>query len=256
MRIIPAIDLIDGKCVRLTKGAYESKKIYREDPLEVAREFEDAGITHLHLVDLDGARSAHIVNHKILEKIASNTGLNVDFGGGLKSDEDVRIAFESGAGQITGGSIAATDPELFLSWLERYGPDHIILGADVRDGYISVSGWQEETGRKLLPFVTGYQKKGIKYVICTDIGKDGMLEGPSLELYRELLNKTAITETRVGLSGVEDLQRPGISLIASGGVSHPDDLWQLKRIGCEGAIIGKALYEGRILLKELEPFIT
>ena len=256
MRIIPAIDLIDGKCVRLTKGAYESKKVYREDPLEVAREFEDAGIKYLHLVALDGARSAHIVNHGVLEKIASKTGLAVDFGGGLKSDEDVRIAFESGAGQITGGSIAATDPELFLSWLERYGPDRIILGADARDGYISVSGWQEETGRKLIPFVTRYQQKGVNYVICTDIGRDGMLEGPSLQLYRELLKKTAITETRIGLSGVEDLERPGISLIASGGVSQVDDLWQLKRIGCEGAIIGKALYEGRISLEELEPFIA
>ena len=256
MRIIPAIDLIDGKCVRLTKGAYESKKVYREDPLEVAREFEDAGIKYLHLVDLDGARSAHIVNHGVLEKIASKTGLAVDFGGGLKSDEDVRIAFESGAGQITGGSIAATDPELFLSWLERYGPDRIILGADARDGYISVSGWQEETGRKLIPFVTRYQQKGVNYVICTDIGRDGMLEGPSLQLYRELLKKTAIAETRIGLSGVEDLERPGISLIASGGVSQVDDLWQLKRIGCEGAIIGKALYEGRISLEELEPFIA
>lgn len=255
MRIIPAIDLIDGKCVRLTKGAYESKKVYRQDPLEVAREFEDAGIKHLHLVDLDGARSAHIVNHGILEKITSRTSLRVDFGGGLKSDGDVRIAFESGAWQVTGGSIAATDPELFLSWLERYGPDRIILGADARDGYISVSGWQEETGRKLVPFVTRYQKKGIKYVICTDIGKDGMLEGPSLELYRELLKKTAVTETRIGMSGVEDLERPGISLIASGGVTRVDDLWQLKRIGCEGAIIGKALYEGRIALEELAPFI-
>lgn len=256
MRIIPAIDLIDGKCVRLTKGAYESKKVYREDPLEVAREFEGAGIAHLHLVDLDGARSAHIVNHKVLEKIATKTGLNVDFGGGLKSDEDVRIAFESGARQITGGSIAATGPELFLSWLERYGPDRIILGADARDGYIAVSGWQEETGRKLVPFVSGYQKKGIKYVICTDIGKDGMLEGPAVELYQDLLKKTAVTETRIGMSGVEDLQRPGISLIASGGVTRVDDLWQLKRIGCEGAIVGKALYEGRISLKELKPFIA
>ena len=256
MRIIPAIDLIDGKCVRLTKGAYESKKVYREDPLEVAREFEGAGIAYLHLVDLDGARSSHIVNHRVLEEIASKTTLSVDFGGGLKSDEDVRIAFESGAGQITGGSIAATDPELFLSWLERYGPDRIILGADARDGYIAVAGWQEETGRKLIPFVSRYQKRGVKYVICTDIGKDGMLEGPSLELYRDLLKNTAVTETRIGLSGEEDVQRPGISLIASGGVSHVDDLWQLKRIGCEGAIIGKALYEGRISLKELQPFIT
>jgi phosphoribosylformimino-5-aminoimidazole carboxamide ribotide isomerase len=255
MRIIPAIDLIDGKCVRLTKGAYDTKKVYREDPLEVALEFEAAGIRHLHLVDLDGARSAHIVNYRVLEKITSGTGLKVDFGGGLKSDEDVRIAFESGAGQITGGSIAATEPDRFLSWLERYGPDRIILGADAREGYIAVSGWQKETGRKLIPFVSRYQKKGIKYVICTDIGKDGMLEGPSLELYRELLKKTAILETRIGLSGVEDVERPGIHLIASGGVSSVADLQQLKRLGCEGAIVGKALYEGRIRLDELEPFL-
>ena len=229
MRIIPAIDLIDGKCVRLTKGAYDTKKVYREDPLEVALEFEAAGIRHLHLVDLDGARSAHIVNYKVLEKIASGTGLKVDFGGGLKSD-------------------------LFLSWLERYGPDRIILGADARDGFIAVSGWEEDTGRKLIPYVSRYQKKGIKYVICTDIGKDGMLEGPSLELYGELLKKTAILETRIGLSGVEDVERPGIYLIASGGVSSVDDLQQFKRLGCEGAIVGKALYEGRIQLDELEPF--
>ncbi|MEJ2584909.1 MAG: HisA/HisF-related TIM barrel protein, partial [Robiginitalea sp.] len=183
-------------------------------------------------------------------------GLSVDFGGGLKSDEDVRIAFESGAGQITGGSIAATDPELFLSWLERYGPERIILGADVREGTIAVSGWQEETGRKLVPFVSRYQKKGIKYVICTDIGKDGMLEGPSLELYRDLLKKTSVLETRIGLSGVEDVEKHGIRLIASGGVSTVEDLRQLKRIGCEGAIIGKALYEGRIQLEELAPFIA
>ncbi len=254
MRIIPAIDLIDGKCVRLTRGAYDSKKVYNEDPLEVAMEFEGAGIRYLHLVDLDGARSAHIVNHGVLEKIASKTGLHVDFGGGLKSDEDVRIAFESGARQITGGSIAATEPELFLAWLEQYGPDRVILGADARDGYISVSGWQQETGRKLIPFVSGYQKKGIRYVICTDIAKDGMLEGPSLELYRELLKKTAVLETRVGLSGVEDVEKPGIRLIASGGVSSVEDLVQLRRIGCEGAIIGKALYEGRIRLDELQPF--
>lgn len=256
MRIIPAIDLIDGKCVRLTKGAYDTKKVYHEDPLEVARAFEDAGLRYLHLVDLDGARSAHIVNQDILEKIASKTRLKVDFGGGLKSDEDVRIAFESGAAQITGGSIAATDPERFTSWLETYGPDRIILGADSRDGYISVSGWQEETGQELVPFVSRYQKKGVEYVICTDIGKDGMLEGPSLELYKDLLKKTARIETRIGPGGVEDLERPGIHLIASGGVSSLEDLARLKQIGCEGAIIGKAIYEGRIQLEELQPFIA
>ena len=256
MRIIPAIDLIDGKCVRLTKGAYDTKKVYHKDPLEVARAFEGAGLRYLHLVDLDGARSAHIVNQDILEKITSKTRLQVDFGGGLKSDEDVRIAFESGAAQITGGSIAATDPERFGSWLETYGPDRVILGADSRDGYIAVSGWQEETTQKLVPFIAGYQKKGVKYVVCTDIGKDGMLEGPSLELYRDLLKNTARIETRIGPNGMEELERPGIQLIASGGVSSLEDLERLKQIGCEGAIIGKALYEGHIQLEELQSFIT
>ena len=255
MRIIPAIDLIDGKCVRLTKGDYATRKVYNEDPLEVALAFEDAGLRYLHLVDLDGARSAHIVNHRILERIAGRTGLQVDFGGGLKSDADVRIAFESGAAQITGGSIAVTGPDRFLDWLREYGPQRIILGADVRDGYIAVSGWEEDTERKLLPFVAGYQKKGVRYVICTDIGKDGMLEGPSLETYRDLIRQTSVVETQVGMSGVVDVTRPGIHLIASGGVSTLDDLWALKDLGCEGAIIGKALYEGRITLKELEPLI-
>lgn len=255
MRIIPAIDLIEGKCVRLTRGDYATQKIYNEDPLEVARSFEDAGVRYLHLVDLDGARSRHIVNYRILEQIAGKTSLRVDFGGGLKSDEDVRVAFESGAAQVTGGSIAATDTESFLNWLDKYGPDRIILGADVRDGYIAVSGWQESTRRKLIPFVSGYQKKGIKYVVCTDIGRDGMLEGPALDSYRELIQKTSVTETRVSGSGVEDIRRPGIHLIASGGVSGMDDLEPLKTVGCEGVIIGKAIYEGRITLKDLRPYI-
>ncbi len=252
MRIIPAIDLIDGKCVRLTKGDYTTKKIYSEDPLEMARTFEASGIRHLHLVDLDGARSAHIVNHKVLERIAGNTNLQVDFGGGIKSDEDVRIAFDSGAAQITGGSIAATEPERFLAWFEAYGPDRIILGADVRDGLIAVSGWQEATGKELVPFVKGYQKKGIRYVVCTDISKDGMLMGPAFDLYRELLKKTATLETRIGMSGVEDVEKPGIALIASGGVSSVEDLRRLKKLGCEGAIIGKALYEGQLKLEALQ----
>ena len=256
MRIIPAIDLIEGKCVRLTRGDYETKKIYNEDPLEVARAFEDAGIRYLHLVDLDGARSAHIVNHRVLEEIAAKTGLKIDFGGGLKSDEDVRIAFESGASQITGGSVAATAPDRFGSWLQTYGPDRIILGADARDGYIAVSGWQQETGRKVVPFVSRYQKKGVRYVVCTDIGRDGMLQGPSTDLYRELIRATTFIETRVGPSGVEDLERPGIHLIASGGISTLQDLHDLKKAGCEGAIIGKALYEGRIALDALTPFLT
>lgn len=255
MRIIPAIDLIDGKCVRLTKGDYSTKKIYSEDPLEMARAFEAAGLRHLHLVDLDGARSSHVVNHKVLEHIATQTNLSVDFGGGIKSEEDVRIAFESGASQITGGSIAAAQPEKFLDWLNTYGPDRIILGADVRDGLIAVSGWQEATGKKLTPFVKGYQKKGIRYVICTDIGKDGMLEGPAIALYKELLKKTAIVETQVGMSGVVDIEKPGINLIASGGVSSIEDLRNLRSIGCEGAIIGKALYEGHLSLDTLQTLI-
>jgi phosphoribosylformimino-5-aminoimidazole carboxamide ribotide isomerase len=252
MRIIPAIDLIDGKCVRLTKGDYTTKKIYSEDPLEMARTFEASGFRHLHLVDLDGARSAHIVNHKVLERIAGNTSLSVDFGGGIKSDEDVRIAFDSGATQITGGSIAAAEPERFLGWLEAHGPERIILGADVRDGFISVSGWQEATSKELVPFVRRYQKKGVRYVVCTDISKDGMLMGPAFELYRDLLTKTAILETRIGMSGVEDIEKPGIALIASGGVSSVEDLRRLKKLGCEGAIIGKALYEGQITLEALQ----
>jgi phosphoribosylformimino-5-aminoimidazole carboxamide ribotide isomerase len=255
MRIIPAIDIIDGKCVRLTKGDYDTKKIYSEDPLETARSFEAAGLKHLHLVDLDGARSAHIVNHKVLERIANHTRLSIDFGGGIKSDEDVRIAFESGASQITGGSIAATDPELFLGWLETYGPERVILGADVREGFISVSGWQEATGKRLVPFVSEYQKKGIQFVVCTDISKDGMLQGPALELYKDLIKKTALLETRIGMSGVEDIEKPGISLIASGGVSSLEDLHSLSNIGCEGAIIGKALYEGQIDLDALQSLI-
>ena len=239
MRIIPAIDLIDGKCVRLTRGDYSTKKIYSGDPLEVAKSFEDAGIRYLHLVDLDGARSAHIVNHRI-----------------LKSDEDVRIAFECGAAQITGGSIAATAPDQFLSWLETYGPDRVILGADAREGYIAVSGWEEGTNQKLLPYVARFQKRGIKYVVCTDISRDGMLEGPAVSLYRNLLKRTAVVETRVGMSGVEDIEKPGIHLIASGGVSSLEDLRQLKQIGCEGAILGKALYEGRITIEELQRLLS
>jgi phosphoribosylformimino-5-aminoimidazole carboxamide ribotide isomerase len=256
MRIIPAIDLIDGKCVRLTRGDYSTRKVYSADPLEVARSFEDAGIRYLHLVDLDGARTAHIVNHRILEQIAGKTTLKVDFGGGLKSDEDVHIAFDSGAAQVTGGSIAASQPERFISWLEKYGPDRIILGADARDGFIAVSGWEKATQQKLLPYVQKYQKKGVRYVVCTDISKDGMLEGPSLDLYRKILKRTMVVETRIGMSGVEDIKRPGINLIASGGVTTLQDLLDLKKAGCEGAIIGKALYEGKIRLEDLKSLIS
>lgn len=238
MRIIPAIDIIDGKCVRLSQGDYNSKKIYNENPVEVAKEFQDHGIEFLHLVDLDGAKSKHIVNHKILEKITSGTSLKVDFGGGLKSDDDLRIAFECGANQITGGSIAVKEPETFFSWLEKFGSEKIILGADAKNKKVAVSGWLEESTEDLLPFIQQYSEKGVEYVICTDISKDGMLEGPSFDLYREILE-----------------ENNGLKLIASGGVAQFDDLPALQEIGCEGVIIGKAIYENRISLKQLERYI-
>ena len=187
MRIIPAIDIIDGKCVRLSKGDYDTKKIYNENPLEVAKSFEAHGIQYLHLVDLDGAKSSKIINHKILEQIASKTSLKIDFGGGLKSDDDLKIAFECGANQITGGSIAVKNPDVFKSWINQYGADKIILGADANNRKIAVSGWLEESKEEVIPFIQNYQKKGISYVICTDIAKDGMLEGPSFELYQDIL---------------------------------------------------------------------
>ncbi|WP_047245383.1 1-(5-phosphoribosyl)-5-[(5-phosphoribosylamino)methylideneamino]imidazole-4-carboxamide isomerase [Maribacter thermophilus] len=238
MRIIPAIDIIDGKCVRLSKGDYDTKKIYNENPLEVAKEFEAHGIKHLHLVDLDGAKSKHIVNHKVLEQIATKTGLQIDFGGGLKTDEDLRIAFESGAKQITGGSIAVKDAETFIGWIEKHGADKIILGADAMDEKVAVSGWLEESKEELIPFIQSYQEKGIQYVICTDISKDGMLEGPSFELYQRILDQTE-----------------NLKLIASGGISAFDELPELAEIGCEATIIGKAIYENRISLKQLETYI-
>jgi phosphoribosylformimino-5-aminoimidazole carboxamide ribotide isomerase len=238
MRIIPAIDIIEGKCVRLSKGDYDTKKIYNENPLEVAKEFEAHGIQYLHLVDLDGAKSHHIVNHRVLDQIASQTELRIDFGGGLKSDDDLRIAFESGANQVTGGSIAVKDKEVFLGWLKKYGSDKIILGADAMNEKVAVSGWLEESNEDLVPFIQSYQKKGIEYVICTDINKDGMLEGPSFELYQKILNKV-----------------PNLKLIASGGISEFDELPKLLDMGCEGTIIGKAIYENRISLKQLESFI-
>jgi phosphoribosylformimino-5-aminoimidazole carboxamide ribotide isomerase len=255
MRIIPAIDIIDGKCVRLTKGDYATKKIYNESPLEVAKEFEAHGIQYLHVVDLDGAKSNQIVNYKILESIASNTGLQIDFGGGLKSDEDLRIAFECGAAQITGGSIAVKNRPTFLSWVANHGSEKIILGADALNENIAVAGWQETSKEKLIPFIQRYQKEGIEYVICTDISKDGMLEGPSVALYKKILEKTKIIKTTVGLSGVEDEEVAGIKLIASGGIAAYGDLDHLKEIGCDGAILGKAIYENKISLKQLEQFI-
>ncbi len=234
MRIIPAIDIIDGKCVRLTKGDYDTKKVYNENPLEVAKKFEDNGIQYLHLVDLDGAKSKHIVNHRILENIASKTNLKVDFGGGLKSDNDLRIAFECGANQVTGGSIAANNPEVFLKWLSKYGPEKIILGADCKNRKIATNGWLEESELDVVDFIKDYESKEIDYVICTDISKDGMLEGTSNELYKEIVSKS------------------DVKLIASGGVSSIRDLELVKEIGCEGAILGKAIYEGNITLKELQ----
>lgn len=238
MIIIPAIDIIEGKCVRLTKGDYNTKKVYNEDPLEVAKQFEDAGIEYLHLVDLDGAKASHIVNYKVLETIASKTNLQIDFGGGLKSDEDVRIAFESGAQQITGGSIAVKDPAIFEKWLKKYGSEKIILGADAKDERIATNGWLETSDLELLPFLKGYQEKGVVYVVCTDISKDGMLEGPSIQLYQKILREL-----------------PELKLVASGGVSSYFELAELKGVGCEAAIIGKAIYENRITLKQLEQFI-
>ena len=255
MRIIPAIDIIEGKCVRLSKGDYGTKKVYNENPLEVAKEFEDHGIQFLHLVDLDGAKSKRIINHKVLEQIALKTDLKIDFGGGLKSNEDLHIAFESGANQVTGGSIAVKDEPTFLSWLRKYGKEKIILGADAKEGKIAVSGWQEASELKLIPFVKNYQKTGVKYVICTDISKDGMLEGPSFNLYKKLLKETRVVRTEIGGSGVVDIEENGIALIASGGISHFDELPKLKELGCEGVIIGKAIYENRIGLKQLENYI-
>ncbi|MDH5476600.1 MAG: 1-(5-phosphoribosyl)-5-[(5-phosphoribosylamino)methylideneamino]imidazole-4-carboxamide isomerase [Cyclobacteriaceae bacterium] len=234
MRIIPAIDILDGKCVRLSKGDYNTKKVYNENPLEVAKEFEANGIQFLHVVDLDGAKSKHIVNHKVLSSITSKTNLKIDFGGGLKSDEDLKIAFENGAAQITGGSIAVSNPELFLNWLSTYGAEKIILGADCMDRMISTNGWLESSALDVVDFILNYEKKGVKNVICTDIAKDGMLQGTSNELYKEIIDKT------------------NVNLIASGGVSSINDLERLKEIGCEGAIVGKAIYEGNITLNELQ----
>ena len=238
MKIIPAIDLIDGKCVRLSKGDYNTQKIYNESPLEVAKAFEAHGIDYLHLVDLDGAKSKHIVNHKMLEAIATKTTLKIDFGGGLKSNKDLEIAFECGANQITGGSIAVNEPKIFEEWIRSHGNEKIILGADFHGDYIATDGWLKTSNYRLLDFVGSYQNKGIEYVICTDISKDGMLQGPSFEVYKNLLK-----------------EQPKIKLIASGGISAFEELPKLASMGCHGTIIGKAIYENRISLKELERFI-
>ena len=233
MKIIPAIDLMEGKCVRLSQGDFGTKKIYNENPLEVAIEYEDNGIEYLHLVDLDGAKSNKIVNYKALERIASKTNLKIDFGGGLKSNNDLKIAFESGAQQITGGSIALQKPELFTSWIQKYGSTKIILGADCLNRKIATNGWLQTSEIDVLELIEKYEKQGIQYVICTDISKDGMLSGPSIALYKDLISST------------------NIKLIASGGVSNLEELYELKALGCEGAIIGKAIYEGKITLKQL-----
>jgi len=238
MRIIPAIDIIDGKCVRLSKGDYNTKKIYNENPLEVAKAFELHGVKYLHVVDLDGAKNGAITNYKILEQLASKTNLKIDFGGGLKSEADLKIAFECGASQITGGSIAVKNPELFEQWIATYGSKRIILGADQNNGKIAISGWTETSEQDLIPFIKAYIQKGIQSVICTDIAKDGMLLGTNVDLYQQIISEI-----------------PTIQLIASGGISTINDLSKVAAIGCEGAIVGKAIYEGLITLKQLEQFI-
>jgi phosphoribosylformimino-5-aminoimidazole carboxamide ribotide isomerase len=234
MEIIPAIDIIDGKCVRLTQGDYAQKKIYNEFPLEVAMEFEDAGLKRLHLVDLDGAKAGKVKNWKVLETVASKTGLVVDFGGGIKTAQDVDIVFESGAALATVGSIAVKDGPLFVSWLEEYGASRFFLGADVKNEKITVGGWLETTDRWVYDFIEEYTGKGITQLFCTDVSKDGLLQGPALELYATIVEKF-----------------PALHFVASGGVSGMDDLLRLEEIGCKGVIIGKAIYEGRVTLKEL-----
>ena len=233
MRIIIALDIIEGKCVRLTKGDFSTKKIYNENPLEVARQVEDHGIKFIHMVDLDGALNKHVVNYKTLEKIASGTSLEIDFGGGIRSDDDLNIAFNSGASKITCGSISITDTKLVIEWLEKWGDEKIILGADSVNRKIATEGWIENSKADIIRFIADYRSEGFKYTICTDIDKDGMLQGPSFDLYKDIL-------------GI-----PDIKLIASGGISSVKDINELSVIGCEGAIIGKALYEGILDLKEL-----
>ena len=237
IEIIPAIDIIDGKCVRLTKGDYNLKTVYAEDPLEVALMMQDAGCKRLHLVDLDGAKSSHIVNYRTLERIATSTNLVIDFGGGLKSNDDLRIAFENGASMITGGSIAVKNPEIFQGWIDQYGSEKIILGADTRNGKISTSGWITDSELDIIPFIKDYMAKGITKVISTDINVDGMLTGPSIGLYKDILN-----------------EMPNLHLIASGGVSAMADIEALEEANVPAVIVGKAIYENRITLKDLEQF--
>ncbi len=233
MRIIVALDIMDGKCVRLTKGDFSTIRVYRESPLDMAKEIEDHGIKYVHLVDLDGARDKHVINYPILESICSGTSLQVDFGGGIRSSDDLAIAFNSGAIQVTSGSISVTNRELFLEWVSKWGPEKIILGADFKERKIATEGWAESSDSDILTFIAYYRERGIKYAICTDIEKDGMMLGPSVDLYKEIL------------------RIPGINLIASGGITTLKDIEDLSEAGCEGAIIGKALYEGKLTLKEL-----
>ncbi|WP_111671828.1 1-(5-phosphoribosyl)-5-[(5-phosphoribosylamino)methylideneamino]imidazole-4-carboxamide isomerase [Algoriphagus litoralis] len=237
MHIIPAIDLIGGKCVRLSQGDYSSKKEYHDDPLEMAKRFEGVGIRRLHLVDLDGAKAKKIINGAVLERICAGTSLQVDFGGGIQADQEIEKAFSLGAKQVTGGSIAVKNPLLFDEWISKYGSEKIILGADAKDKMIAVGGWEETTTAELIPFIKGYVAKGLSYVICTDVAKDGLLQGPSVELYQEILQEI-----------------PGLKLIASGGVSSVKDLEDLEKCGVYGAIVGKAYYEGRVTLEELAAF--
>lgn len=239
IELIPAIDLIGGKCVRLSQGKYDSRKVYSDRPLDVAKAFEDHGIRRLHVVDLEGAASHHIVNYRTLEQLATHTSLVIDFGGGLKTDEDLRIAFECGAQMVTGGSIAVKSPETFCRWIQTFGPERIILGADVKDGRIAVNGWKEESECLLFPFLDEYVKRGVTQVICTDIGCDGMLQGPSLELYRDILR-----------------HQPSLKLIASGGVGSLDDIRALEEAQVPAVVLGKAFYEGRITLEDLEKVVT
>lgn len=234
IELVPAIDIIDGKCVRLTKGDYTTQKTYNEDPVAVAREFESYGLKRLHIVDLDGARSKHIVNHTVLERIATATNLTIDFGGGIKSDDDLRIAFESGASMVTVGSIAATQPEKFITWLTTFGSEKMILGADVKNGLISINGWKEESKDELIPFLRTYINQGVKHVLCTEISKDGMLQGPATPLYTSIIQEF-----------------PKCKLIASGGVSGMQDIIDLNNAGIPAVVFGKAIYEGKISLNEL-----
>lgn len=234
IELIPAIDLIEGKCVRLTKGDYARKKIYNDNPVAAAKEFEAMGFKRLHVVDLDGAKSKHVVNDDVLKEITSNTSLEVDFGGGIKTEEDIEKAFSAGAAMVTIGSVAVTSPALFLSWTRKYGPDKIILGADVRDGKISINGWLEDSTEELLPFLKKYVDNGVKNVLCTEISKDGTLTGPATELYKSIMK-----------------EYPGLHLIASGGVSSTEDITELERSGIPAVVFGKAFYEGRIDVKRI-----